>query len=315
MLGVKILSFRIRPLSAFLSRLGQTAYGNAFLLLTITAALWGANGVASRAAVGNISPMTLVLFRWVAVFVVLAVLLRDDLRRERALLEQHRWRIFIMALAGFTGFTVFFYLAGHYTTAVNITLLQSSIPPMVLAGAAIFKGVRPTPMQLAGMGVTLIGVLVIATRGDLFRIGDLAFNAGDLMLLAGCALYAAYTLALRDRPQMPALVFFTALAAAACLSSLPAFAIEFALGKSYWPTPTGWLILLFVALGPSLTSQVFFMRGVEMIGPGRAGLFSNLVPMFGALFAVLLLGEEFHIYHAVALALGLGGVWLSERKA
>lgn len=284
------------------------------MLLTITAALWGANGVASRAAVGNISPMTLVLFRWVAVFVVLAVLLRDDLRRERALLAEHRLRIFLMALAGFTGFTVFFYLAGYYTTAVNITLLQSSIPPMVLAGAALFKGVRPTPMQLIGMGVTLVGVLVIATRGDLFRIGDLAFNAGDLMLLAGCALYAAYTLALRDRPQMPALVFFTALAAAACLSSLPAFAVEFALGKSYWPTLKGWLILLFVALGPSLTSQVFFMRGVEMIGPGRAGLFSNLVPMFGALFAVLLLGEEFHFYHAVALTLGLGGVWLSERK-
>jgi drug/metabolite transporter (DMT)-like permease len=86
-------------------------------------------------------------------------------------------------------------------------------------------------------------------------------------------------------------------------------------GLSYWPTLKGWLILLFVALGPSLTSQVFFMRGVELIGPGRAGLFSNLVPMFGALFAVLLLGEEFHLYHGVALALGLAGVWLSERKA
>jgi drug/metabolite transporter (DMT)-like permease len=135
------------------------------------------------------------------------------------------------------------------------------------------------------------------------------------MLLAGCALYAGYTVALRDRPQMPALVFFTAMAAAACLSSLPFFAVEFAMGQAYWPTLTGWLILLFVALGPSLTSQVFFMRGVELIGPGRAGLFSNLVPLFGALFAVLLLGEEFHLYHAAAMALGLGGVWLSERKA
>mgnify|MGYP001766645183 CR=1 FL=1 len=297
------------------SRLGQRAYGHAIFLLTFTAALWGANGAASRLAVGNISPMSLVLFRWVAVFAVLGLLMRDDLKREGAVLRANVLRIFLMALAGFTGFTVFFYLSGYYTTAVNITLLQTSIPPLVLAGAALFKGLRPTPMQLVGMGVTLIGVALIATHGDLTRIRELAFNKGDLMLLAGCALYAGYTVALRDRPQMPALVFFTAMAAAACLSSLPFFAVEFALGQAYWPTLTGWLILLFVALGPSLTSQVFFMRGVELIGPGRAGLFSNLVPIFGALFAVLLLGEEFHLYHAIAMALGLGGVWLSERKA
>lgn len=303
------------PLPSPLHRLARQAYGHAVLLLTVTAALWGANGVASRMAVGHVSPMTIVLFRWVAVFVVLALLLRDDLRRESAALRANATRIFLMALTGFTGFTVFFYLAGYHTTAVNITLLQSSIPPMVLIGAALFKGVRPTPMQIAGLAVTFVGVLLIATHGDPRRIAELAFNRGDVMLLVGCALYAGYTLALRDRPQMPALVFFTALAAAACISSLPMFIAEFAMGLSYWPTLKGWLILLFVALGPSLTSQVFFMRGVELIGPGRAGLFSNLVPMFGALFAVLLLGEEFHFYHGVALALGLAGVWLSERKA
>lgn len=302
-------------LPSLLTRLGQRAYGHAILLLTLTAALWGANGAASRLAVGNISPMSLVLFRWTAVFAVLGLLMRGSLQREGPTLRANALRIFLMALTGFTGFTVFFYLAGYYTTAVNITLLQTSIPPLVLAGAALFKGLRPTPMQLVGMGVTLVGVALIATHGDLTRIRELAFNKGDLMLLAGCALYAGYTVALRDRPQMPALVFFTAMAAAACLSSLPFFAVEFALGQAYWPTLTGWLILLFVALGPSLTSQVFFMRGVELIGPGRAGLFSNLVPIFGALFAVLLLGEEFHLYHAIAMALGLGGVWLSERKA
>src|SRR3954463_11050195 len=75
----------------------------------------------------------------------------------------------------------------------------------------------------------------------------------------------------------------------------------------------GVLILLYVALVPSLLSQMFYMRGVELIGPGRAGLFVNLVPIFGALLAVLLLGEPFRAYHALALALVLGGIWLAER--
>jgi drug/metabolite transporter (DMT)-like permease len=56
------------------------------------------------------------------------------------------------------------------------------------------------------------------------------------------------------------------------------------------------------------------MRGVELIGPARAGLFVNLVPVFGSLLAVVLLGEPFAPYHALGLALVLGGIWLAERK-
>src|SRR4051794_40399391 len=88
---------------------------------------------------------------------------------------------------------------------------------------------------------------------------------------------------------------------------------EVILSAVVWPTPKGWLILLYVALVPSLLSQMFYMRGVELIGPGRAGLFVNLVPIFGALLVVLLLGEPFRAYHALALALVLGGIWLAER--
>ena len=91
-------------------------------------------------------------------------------------------------------------------------------------------------------------------------------------------------------------------------------AYEIATGTATWPTPRGWLIVLYVGLFPSFVSQVLFMRGVELIGPGRAGLFVNLVPIFGALLAVLILSEPFAAYHAVGLTLVLGGIWLAERK-
>ena len=69
-----------------------------------------------------------------------------------------------------------------------------------------------------------------------------------------------------------------------------------------------------MTLFPSLLSQIFFMRGFELIGPGRAGLFVNLVPVFGAILGVAILGEPFRWYHAVGLALVLGGIWLAERR-
>jgi drug/metabolite transporter (DMT)-like permease len=97
------------------------------------------------------------------------------------------------------------------------------------------------------------------------------------------------------------------------VTSLPLVAYEMAAGTVQWPTPKGWLIMLFIGLFPSFLAQLFFMRGVELIGPGRAGLFVNLVPVFGALMAVLILGEPFHLYHAAALVFVLGGIFIAER--
>ena len=296
-------------------KLLRWAYDRAWLLLILTTILWGGNGVASRLAVGRVTPMSLVFIRWLAVCTLLAIALHKPIRDNWDAIVAHRWRILVMSGFGFTGFTVLFYASAYWTTAVNITLLQSSIPPMVLAGTMIFRGLHPTPMQIVGMLVTLIGVAIVATHGAPLRILETQFNFGDILVLLACVLYAGYTLALRDRPPLPPLVFFAALAFAALATSFPFMVAEVATGHFHWPTPEGWLLLVFVALGPSLASQLLYMRGVELIGPNRAGLFSNLVPIFGALFAVLLLGEEFHVYHAIALTLTLAGIWLAEQRA
>ncbi|MDE2361738.1 MAG: DMT family transporter [Hyphomicrobiales bacterium] len=291
------------------------AYDQAWLVLIVTTMLWGGNGVASRLAVGRVTPMSLVFIRWLAVCTMLAIALHRPIRAHWPEIYANRWRILLMAGFGFTGFTVLFYASAYWTTAVNITLLQASIPPMVIGFSVVLRGLKPTMQQLVGMAITLVGVAIIATKGAPLQIFETRFNFGDILVLIACVFYAGYTLALRDRPPLPQLVFFASLAFAALVTSTPFMIGEVALGKFHWPTTQGWLVLIFVALGPSLASQLLFMRGVELIGPNRAGLFSNLVPIFGALFAVALLGEEFHLYHAIALALTLAGIWLAEQRA
>jgi drug/metabolite transporter (DMT)-like permease len=90
-------------------------------------------------------------------------------------------------------------------------------------------------------------------------------------------------------------------------------AVEVWIGEFQAPTPQGWVVIILVALFPSLLAQTAFMRGVEIIGPGRAGIFINLAPVIGTIFAVLYLGEQFHAYHGLALLLVLSGIWLAER--
>jgi drug/metabolite transporter (DMT)-like permease len=103
-----------------------------------------------------------------------------------------------------------------------------------------------------------------------------------------------------------------ATALAAFVTSIPLMIWEIASGGFVWPTAGGLLTLAFVALGPAFLSEMFYMRGVELIGPGRAGVFVNLVPVFGTIMAVGLLGEHFAAYHVVALALVIGGIAMAE---
>ena len=117
---------------------------------------------------------------------------------------------------------------------------------------------------------------------------------------------------LRQRPAVPALVFFAATAAVACIVSLPLVVAEIAMGDFFMPTGKGIALIFFIGLLPSFISQVAFIRAVEQIGPARAGVFLNLVPIFGPLLAVIVLGEPLSAYHAVALALVLGGIYIAE---
>jgi drug/metabolite transporter (DMT)-like permease len=131
-------------------------------------------------------------------------------------------------------------------------------------------------------------------------------------MLIACFVYSAYSIGLSRRPPVSALGFFAIVAFVAWITSLPLVAIETYQQGWTAPTPTGWMLVLMVTLLPSLIAQIFYIQGVSLIGAGRAGVFVNLVPVFASIMAVIFLHEVFQMYHALALLLVLGGIWLSE---
>lgn len=295
--------------------LKQRVWANAYLLLTATTLLWAGNAVASRLAVGEITPLALTSLRWVFVCSVLPYLLRRELAQHMPVLKANWRKIAVLGALGFTVFNALMYIAAYSTTAINIGILQGSIPVFVLVGAFLAFRTPIGRLQALGVAVTILGVLVTASRGDFQVLASFSFAAGDLWMIIACVLYAGYTVGIRTRPPVPSLVFFTAMACVACVVSLPLLAIEVWTGQFFWPTAKGWMILAYVVIGPSILSQLFFMRAVELIGPGRAGVFVNLVPVFAPLLAVLILGETIALYHGLALALVLGGIWIAEHRS
>jgi drug/metabolite transporter (DMT)-like permease len=293
----------------------QSVWANPILLLVITTLIWSAHSIVGRLAVGQIGPMTLTCLRWAVALIPILIAARPSLRQDWPALRARWVYLAVMGAAGYTVFVALFYVAAHRTTALNLSIIQGAIPALVLIGARIFLGVRFTALQALGALVTMLGVGVIAAQGDPRRLAALAFNSGDVMMVVAAVLYAGYTIGLRQRPHVSGVSMLAGMAVAAFITSLPLMIWEIMSGGFVWPTRGGLLALAFVALGPAFVAQLTYMRGVELIGPGRAGVFVNLVPVFGAIMAVVILGEPFALYHVLALLLVVGGIAIAQRSS
>ena len=296
-------------------KVSQSPTTKAYLFLTLTTLCWGANTVFAKLAVDQISPMMLIMWRWLGVVIIALALAYPKVRQEWSTLRGHFGYLAAMGALGFSAFNALFYTAAHKTSALNMGIVQGTIPVFVIIGVFIVYRSKVTLPQLLGIMVTLAGVLLVAAEGQLARLTTLSFNSGDLMIVLACSLYAGYTVWLREKPQVSALVWFTMLAIAAFVASVPAAAFEWALGEGQWPTSQGWMLLGAIVIFPSFVAQIAFIRGVELIGPSRSGVFVNLVPIIASIAAVVVLGESFQWFHGIALVLVLSGIAIAEKWA
>lgn len=287
---------------------------SAYLLLMITTLLWGGNSVAGKLAVDHVSPMTLVFLRWVLAVLIMLPIGWHALREDWPVVRRHWLILAALGASGFTFFNAIFYTALNYTTAINVSIEQAAMPILIIVANFLFFRLRVNWAQIVGVVLTIAGVILTACHGDPRRLLTLELNFGDAIMLVAVILYSGYSVGLRLKPAMRWQSLMLALSIAALVTSLPFFLWEIAAGKVVVPDARGWAVTLYTAVGASIVSQIFYIRGNELIGANRAGLFINLVPIFGTLLSVLIVGETFHLYQALALVLVLGGISLAEYK-
>lgn len=285
----------------------------AYFLLTLTALFWAGNAIAGKLAAGLISPASLTFSRWLLASGLLFLFNREQISRDWAALWQHRRQLFALGTVGLAGFNLALYTALHHTTALNTTIEQSCMPGLVVLGNWLLWKQPATRLQLAGVAVTVAGVALTASQGNPLAVLEVGLNRGDAIMLLGVVCYGGYTLALRRRPSVHPTSLLFALTTSAALVSAAVYAPEVLRHGVSMPSLTVWGLIGYTAIFPSLLSQLFYIHGVARLGGSRAGLFVNFVPIFGALLAVLLLGEELHGYHLSGLALVLAGIAVAER--
>ena len=285
------------------------------ILLILMCLFYAGNAIAGKMAVGHITPYQITFGRWVAAGIVLFLIYFRQIRSAWPVLRPHWFYIVLMAGLGLVSFNILFYNAAYRTSAINIGILQGSIPIFTLIGALVFiHATKVTWQQSLGLLIGLVGVVTVATHGALSAVMDIKFNLGDLMMIVACAVFAGFAISLKNRPAVAPVIFFAVMCVPASILPAPFAIYEMASGAAEFPTTAGWLILLYIVLFPSLLGQVFFFRSLDLIGPARANMFLNLIPIFAALLAIGLLSEIFRWYHAIALVLVFSGLWLSRER-
>lgn len=284
------------------------------LLLTLTSLFWAGNVIVGRAVVGTVPPVTLACLRWTLATLIFLPFAWPHVRKDARKIMKHRGILLFLGLLGPASYNSLFYFGMVSTEALNGLVLNAAAPMFIVLAAWSIFGDPLRSRQVLGLTAGLAGVLLIVAKGNLLSLAALHFNPGDLIVLAGIFAWSIYTAFIRMRPAISWQSYNFITYAIAAIANIPIALGELASGQAIKP---GWLAasaIGYAAIFPSLLAYIFYNRGVELLGPGPAGLYSFLIPVFGALLAVAALHEDLHLFHAAGFALIIAGVLIGSRS-
>ena len=285
-----------------------------YLLLSLSSLFWAGNIVLGRFIAADFPPMALSFLRWAFACLIVLPFAWPHMRAEWPVLRKHLPILTLLTLTGLAGYNAIAYLGLRYTEALNALLIQSSGPLIVALWSFVLLGIRLTWPQTIGIGISLLGVLTILSRGDPVALTSIHLNKGDLIFTTALIIFGLYSVLAVKRPAIHPLTFMGFTSGYATVLLIPAVIAEAASGHTPSLSVNNALTLAYVAIFPSILAYLFFNRGVALIGPNRAAPFFHLVPVFGSAMAILLLGETLAPFHLIGYALVLAGVIIASRQ-
>ena len=286
---------------------------NPYVLLVVATLIWGGNFVIGRAIASSLPPITLSFLRWCTAFVIFLPFAWPFLRKEWGLLKKQWSIVFFMAVTGIAGFNTLLYIALHYTTSINASLVNSSTPIIIFMLSFIFMGERLNAQQAAGAILSFLGLLFIISKGSLEVLLKFSFNVGDLIVIAAVICWSIYSILIKQfSGRLPAYSTFTVSMVVGILILFPFFVREALTTEIAWSTGSI-LTIFYTGIFASIVAFMSWNIAVERIGANKAGIFLNLIPVFAALFAVLFIDETLAWYQAAGGVLVILGVFISTR--
>ena len=281
-----------------------------YLILSVAPLCWAGNIVLARGMADLIPPVAFAFWRWTLAFVLILPFSLRPLAQDRREIAR-RWKmLLLLALLGISSFNTLLYTAVHTTTAINGALIQSTMPAVIVLLSLLLYREKVATRQMGGVVLCILGACLIVLRGDLKTLLAMSFVQGDLLMIIAVSAYGLYSTMLRRRPAIHPLSFLAATFALGAAGLFPVYLAELAITGPVAFSREIILSILYVAIFPSIAAYFCWNKGVDLVGPNRAGLFINLIPAFASLLSVWLLGESIQNYHIGGMGLVAGGMSL-----
>ncbi len=270
-----------------------------------------------RAVASDLPPYTLAFFRWCTAFIIFLPLALSSLKRDWQAIRQHWPIVFLMALTGVAGFNTLIYIALHYTTSINASLVNTSAPIIIYILSFLFFRERLTANQVIGTIISMIGVIFIISRGSFANLLSFSFNTGDLIVLVAVICWSIYSILVKQfADRLPGTSTFLVSIFIGIFMLLPFFLYEM-----YQPhivitwSFSSIIAIFYTGVFASIVAFIAWNTGVVQLGANRAGIFLNFIPVFATLFAIVFIGESLDLYQGIGGLFVIFGVYISTRHS
>ena len=288
----------------------------AYILLVFATLFWSGNFIVGKtASLLEIPPFTLNFYRWLFAWLILAPFTFKEIVEKRNYILKDIKLIFILGITSITVFNSIVYYSLNFTQVISGVLMISTIPVMIIFFCWVFKIEKTNIFQIFGVIFSLLGVIVIVTKADLVVLRNLSFNKGDIWMVVAMLSWAMYSALLRKKKfNLSNITFLQTIITAGIIFLLPAYILEMKLGYIVKPNLSFFLTLGYVVIFPGLASFFFWIKGISLVGSNRAGIFLHLMPIFGAIMAIIIFKEKFMNFHLIGTLLIISGIILSSRR-
>jgi drug/metabolite transporter (DMT)-like permease len=284
----------------------------AYVAVLVTAFSWSGNWVAGRGLNEEMTPLALSFWRWVVAGLVFLPFAAPAFWRERYVIRREFWRLLVFAFIGALAFNTLVYWGLRTTGAINGAIYNSMQPIFVLLIGVLWFGQRYSLRVMAGMLVSLTGVVIIIARGDMSMLMKLSFGIGDLLILVAVLTWATYSVLLKAWPtKLSQMVFFAATIVFGLPMILPFYLADLVISDPVIVSKSVIIGTLYMAIIGSVIAYLCWNFGVRIIGAARASLILHLTPVFTAIQAIFLLDETIHMFHLAGIILIFPGIYIA----
>ncbi len=288
----------------------------AYIFLVLAAFCWSGNFIVGKfATLFEIPPLTLNVLRWISVWFILLPFTYKEIYNNLPIIKKNWLVISFMGVITISTFNSVVYYALNFTQVINAVLVLAAIPAATIVLSSLMKIEKTNIFQLIGLFLSIIGIGSIISSGDIQKIISLNFNKGDLWMLVCVLTWSLYsTLLKKNKFKFSQFSLIQLMVSAGLLFLIPQFFYEKHIGLELNFNKAFFLILFYVVVFPAIAAYYFWQKGIEIIGPNRATMFIQLMPLFSALMAIIIFKEKFQLFHFTGTIFILSGIYLSNRK-